>query len=81
MDMGCLARSCVGCLRVGFVGVGRVVGLVGLALGLAVGFVLWELGVDLFGEDARSQRQLDNGCRRGMSVHYIWGQSVLIIHV
>ena len=81
MDMGCLARSCIGCLRVGFVGVGRVVGLVGLALGLAVGFVLWELGVDLLGEDARSQRQLDKGCRRGMSVHYIWGQSVLIIHV
>ena len=53
MDMGCLARSCVGCLRVGFVGVGRVVGLVGLALGLAVGFVLWELGVGLLGEEAK----------------------------
>jgi len=53
MDMGCLVRSCVGCLRVGFVGVGRIdVGLVGLARGLAVGFVLWELGVGLLGEEA-----------------------------
>jgi hypothetical protein len=54
MDRGWLVRSCVGGLRVGFVGVGRiVVGLVGLARGLAVGFVLWELGVGLLGEEAR----------------------------
>jgi hypothetical protein len=54
MDMGCLVRSCVGGLRVGFVGVGRIdVGFVGLARGLAVGFVLEELGVDLLGEEAR----------------------------